>query len=53
MNKLLPDGTDVGITTGLGIKLFYLGNKSISIDYAYKTMGLLGDVEIYTITTTF
>ena len=49
MNGLTEDDNDVGLTFGAGVKMFYLGNKSISVDYTYKTMGILGNVQVYTI----
>ena len=48
MNGLTKDDNDIGFTFGAGTKMFYLGNKSISVDYSYKTMGILGNVQIYT-----
>ena len=41
MNGLTKDDNDIGFTFGAGTKMFYLGNKSISVDYTYKTMGIL------------
>jgi len=45
--------TQFGDTYGLGIKKNYLGNRTITIDYAYKTMGLLGDVQAFSIGLSF
>ena len=53
MNNLTKDDNDLGFTFGVGTKIFYLGNKSISIDYTYKTMGILGNVQMYTIGVSF
>ena len=53
MNSITEDGSDVGFTFGAGTKMFYLGNKSVSIDYTYKTMGILGNVQIYTVGLSF
>ncbi len=53
MNSLTKDDSDIGFTFGAGTKMFYLGNKSISIDYTYKTMGILGNVQVYTIGLSF
>ena len=47
------DNSDIGFTVGVGAKLFYLGNKSLSIDYTYKTMGILGNVQMYTVGLSF
>ena len=53
MNSLTKDDNDLGFTVGVGAKMFYLGNKSISIDYTYKTMGIFGDVQVYTVGISF
>ncbi len=53
MNSLNKDGNDFSVTFGLGAKMFYLGNKSLSIDYTYKPMGILGNVQIYTVGVSF
>jgi hypothetical protein len=47
------DSTQFGPTAGIGLKMNYLGNRTITIDYAYKTMGLLGDVHAYSIGLSF
>jgi len=49
MDKLFIDSRQFGVMTGVGLKLFYLGNQSISIDYLYKSMGILGNVQAYTV----
>ena len=53
MNGLTKDDNDIGFTFGAGTKMFYLGNKSISVDYTYKTMGILGNVQVYSIGVSF
>lgn len=53
LKAIYMDDTQFGPTGGLGIEMFYLGNKSISMDYAYKTIGILGDVHAYTIGISF
>ena len=53
MNSLTKEDNDIGVTFGAGTKMFYLGNKSISIDYTYKTMGILGNVQVYTVGVSF
>ena len=53
MNGLTEDDNDIGFTFGAGTKLLYLGNKSISVNYTYKTMGILGNVQVYTIGVSF
>ena len=50
---LFMNETEFGITGGGGIELFFMGNHSITIDYAYKTMGILGNVHAYTVGMTF
>ena len=47
IKALYMDSTQFGPTVGIGIKMNYLGNRTITIDYAYKTMGLLGDVQAF------
>ncbi len=42
-----------GLTEGAGIELYVLRNQALTIDYAYKTMGLLGNVGVYTVSFTF
>ncbi len=53
MSGITKDNSDIGFTVGVGAKLFYLGNKSLSIDYTYKTMGILGNVQMYTVGLSF
>ena len=50
---LFMDKPEYGYTAGLGFKLFYVGNKFISVDYAYKAIGLLGNVNVYTLGFSF
>jgi len=53
MNSLTKDNNDLGFTAGVGCKLFYLGNRSLSIDYTYKTMGIFGNIQMYTVGLSF
>ena len=53
IKALYMDSTQFGPTVGIGIKMNYLGNRTITIDYAYKTMGLLGDVQAFSIGLSF
>ena len=53
IKALYMDSTQFGPTAGIGIKMNYLSNRTITIDYAYKTMGLLGDVHAYSIGLSF
>ena len=53
VKALYMDSSQYGFTGGLGIKMYYLGNRSLSIDYAYKTIGILGDIHVYTVGISF
>ena len=53
MKSINSDGNDFSITFGIGAKMFYLANKSLSIDYTYKPMGILGNVQMYTVGVSF
>ena len=53
MKALYMDSSQYGYTGGLGLKMFYLGNRSLSVDYAFKSMGILGDVHVYTVGVSF
>ena len=53
MKALYMDSRQYGYTAGLGLKMFYLGNRSLSVDYAFKGMGILGDVHVYTVGFSF
>jgi hypothetical protein len=53
MKALYMDSSQYGYTGGLGLKMFYLGNRSLSVDYAFKSMGILGDVHVYTVGLSF
>lgn len=43
------DTSIYGLTAGIGIRLFFFGNKHLTVDYAYKSMGLLGNINAYTV----
>ena len=47
IKALYMDSREYGYTAGLGLKMFYLGNQSLSVDYAFKGMGILGDIKAY------
>jgi len=53
MKALFMDNPEYGYTGGVGLKLFVLGNKFVSIDYAYKAIGILGNVHVYTLGFSF
>lgn len=50
---LFMDQSSYGLTMGGGLKLSLMGNQALTVDYAFKYMGLLGDVHAYTIGYTF
>ena len=53
LKALFMDSPQYGATSGLGVEMYYFGNRSISIDYAFKSIGVLGDVHVYTIGFSF
>tara|TARA_Y100000590_G_scaffold173894_1_gene198851 strand:+ start:657 stop:1727 length:1071 start_codon:yes stop_codon:yes gene_type:complete len=53
MKNLNTDDKDFGFATGAGLKLYFLNNKALTIDYTYKTMGILGNVQAYTVGIAF
>lgn len=53
VKALFMDSPQYGYTGGLGLEMFYLGNRSLSIDYVYKSMGILGDVQAFTVGFSF
>ena len=53
MKALFMDSPQYGATTGVGVEMFYLGNRSVSVDYAFKSIGILGDVHMYTVGFSF
>ena len=53
MKNINSEGNDFSVSFGLGAKMFYLANKSLSIDYTYKPMGILGNVQMYTVGVSF
>ena len=53
LKALFMDSPQYGATSGLGVEMYYLGNRSISIDYAFKSIGILGDVHMYTVGFSF
>ncbi len=53
MNNLTTDNKDFGFATGAGVKLYFLNNKALTIDYTYKTMGILGNIQAYSIGVSF
>ena len=50
--KLVVD-TSISELPRVRLKINYLGNKSIQIDYAYKDIGILGNMHAYTIGFSF
>jgi hypothetical protein len=44
----LPD-SEFGLTLGVGLVKYFVGNTGIKFDYAYREVGILGKVNSYTI----
>jgi len=53
MKAVFMDSPQYGVTGGFGLKMNYLGNRSIQIDYAFKDIGILGNMHAYTIGLSF
>jgi len=53
MNDMFIKNTNYGFTAGIGVKFYFLGNREITIDHAYKTMGILGNVQAFTVGFSF
>ncbi len=53
LKALFMDTPQYGTTAGFGIQINYLGNQSINVDYAYKDIGILGNMHAYTIGISF
>lgn len=47
------DKSEYGLTFGGGIHLALLNNKELKMDYAYKSIGLLGNYSMFTVGATF
>ncbi len=45
--------SEFGLTYGFGIKLYYLHNRTINIDYAYRDIGILGNTHAFTFGISF
>jgi len=41
--------SEYGLTWGVGMKLNFLGNNSLRVDYAFRSIGMLGNAHAYTI----
>jgi len=50
---LFMDRSEYGLTYGGGIHWALMNNKELKLDYAYKTMGLLGNYSMFTVGATF
>jgi len=50
---LFMNESQFGLTGGGGLELFLMGNRSITIDYAFKDIGLLGRTQAFTLGLTF
>ena len=53
MNDMFIENNNYGFTAGVGVRFYYLGNRVITIDHAYKTMGVLGNVQALTVGFSF
>ena len=53
LKALFMDTPQYGTTAGFGIQVNYLGNQSINVDYAYKDIGILGNMHAYTVGISF
>jgi len=47
--SLFIKDSQYGMTYGGGIKLFMMGNRSLQIDYAHRSMEIFGNLSSYTI----
>jgi hypothetical protein len=45
--------SEYGWTFGFGMQVNFLHNKAIKIDYAYRSIGILGDINAYTLSLVF
>lgn len=45
--------TEYGMTFGFGLLFNYLNNRALKIDYAYRDIGVLGNLHAYTLSFTF
>ena len=45
--------TEFGYSFGAGLKLNFIGNRTLGIDYAYRDVGLLGYAQSYSISLGF
>lgn len=50
---LFMNQSEYGLTLGGGIALRFMRNAGVKMDYAYKTLGILGDTQSYTIGISF
>jgi hypothetical protein len=50
---LFMDSSEYGMTYGGGIHWALMNNKELKVDYAYKSIGLLGNYSMFTIGVTF
>lgn len=46
---LLQADSEYGLTAGFGLQLYYMHNRSLIIDYAWRDIGILGGMHGYTI----
>jgi len=48
-NKLFLPDSEFGLTLGVGLVKYLIGNTGLKFDYAYREVGILGKVNSYTI----
>lgn len=50
---LFMESSEYGLSFGAGVKLRFLGNRFVNIDYAYRSLGILGSINSYSIGFSF
>ena len=50
---LLMDNSELGLAFGGGVELFMMDNLAIMVDYAYRDIGILGQVHSYSVGVRF
>jgi hypothetical protein len=47
------DDSEFGLTFGVGILKQFFGNTGIGFDYAYRDIGILGNINTFSISVAF
>ncbi len=50
---LFMEESEFGLTLGSGMEMLLLGNRTVRLDYAYRSMGLLGRTDSFGLAVTF